>query len=188
MAGITKYPMGLAWSAAACCLKRKFRFLFEISDITSIYNGTPNFGDVSKMMPPERAARPSLSIKEIDAVHLNETIYYPGRPEWKPLQVTLFDVMRTNPIWDWLSKFYDPNTGAYKISSNGIHNLKKVARVYILDGQGNECERWLYYGAFPTEIEFGELDMTDPDMVKVTLTLRYDRAVVSYNGEPAFGS
>jgi hypothetical protein len=186
MPGITKYPMGLAWNAAACCLKRKFRFLFEIDNITSIYNGTPDFGDVTKMMPPDRGARPSLSIKEIEATHLNETIYYPGRPEWKPLQVTLFDVMRTNPIWDWLSNFYNPNNGSYVISRAASHTLKKIARIYILDGSGNECERWVYYGAFPTEIDFGELDMSDADVVKVTLTLRYDRAVVSYNGEPEF--
>jgi hypothetical protein len=88
--------------------------------------------------------------------------------------------MRTNPIWDWLSNFYNPNNGSYVISRAASHTLKKIARIYILDGSGNECERWVYYGAFPTEIDFGELDMSDADVVKVTLTLRYDRAYFSF--------
>lgn len=180
---IRNYPMGINWTSKAC-IKRKFRFLFRIYDpvdpVIEPYNGPGTPGSYTNMMPPEKAARPSLQIKELEATHLQETIYYPGRIEFKPLQVTLYDVTAESRIWDWLTRFYNPATGEYYTAgqiAQGRSTIKKTSIVHVLDGTGTEIERWNYINSWPNEIDFGELDMSDNDLLKVNLTLRYDRAI-----------
>ena len=84
------------------CFKRKYRWLFKITDVS--YDGV-------NALPPSKSARPSLSFKEMDAQHLNETLYFPSKPEWKPVNLVLYDVKNNSnvdPVWDWLTKIYDP--------------------------------------------------------------------------------
>ena len=78
--------------------KRKFRWLLEIPDVC---------GDKINTLPPSKSARPSVSFKEIEVQHLSETIYFPGKPDWKPLNLTVYDVKTpdySHPIIKWISK------------------------------------------------------------------------------------
>ena len=76
--------MGLFSGFDTTCFKRKHRWLFEIEDVS----GDPA---VSKVLPPSKASRPNLQFKELEAQHVSETIYFPGKPDWKPITVTLYD-------------------------------------------------------------------------------------------------
>lgn len=138
----------------------------------------------------EKASRPSFSFKETEVTHLTETIYYPGRPDWKPIKVTLYDTMhKTSPVVEWISFVYGMTnnqrnfkTGKYYGSldfANQADPAKKFKRdvtVTSLDGGGNFLEQWYFYNAWPQEVEFGEHDMTSADVMRINLTLRYDRA------------
>src|SRR5581483_11741300 len=55
-------------------IKRKFRWLFKIPNISA--SGINS-------LPPKSGARPSLQFKEAEVQHLNETVYYPMKPDWK---------------------------------------------------------------------------------------------------------
>ena len=178
---IKSYPMGINTSFFACN-KRKFRFLFEIEGITTYDN--PLIA-----MPAQKASRPSISFKEMDLPHLQETLYLPGRPDWKQLSVTLYDVNKNNPIWAWLSSYYNPNTstvnadailGGAAPNTPGFFNFpsafKRNAYLYTLDGCGTEVERWVYENCWPTEIDYQEMEMNDTDILSINLNLRYDRA------------
>ncbi len=89
------------------CYKRKFRWLFQIS-----VAGMQVSAKGVKSLPPSKSARPHLSFKETEVQHLNETVYYPSKPEWKPINLTLYDMPRSDhPVWEWIKKFYDPETG-----------------------------------------------------------------------------
>ena len=149
------------------CLMRKFRWLFFIPDISA--EGT-------NALPPEKGARPSLAFKEIEAQHLNEIIYYPSKPDWKQITLTLYDLKKnTNPVFNWLKEKYDPYNGTWKVGENF---KKPIARLQMYDGCGNVQENWIFENVWPNNIEWGELDMSDSSYVTVELTLRYDRAYV----------
>ena len=92
--------MGLGkLGGSASCTKRKFRWQLKITDISV---------DGVNALPPEKSARPNLSFKEIEAQHLNETIYFAGKPEWKPISLVLYDLKTNrNPIFKWLLEQYD---------------------------------------------------------------------------------
>lgn len=100
--------------------KRKFRWKLIIPDISA--SGIHS-------LPPSRSARPNITLKDMTAEHLNETIYFPSKPDWKPLQLTLYDLCKKdqfgpfpdddvaveNPVFTWLRRQYDtrPENCAY---------------------------------------------------------------------------
>ena len=170
-------PMGMGKVGGACHM-RKFRWLFFIPGVSD---------DGTSALPPDKGARPSISFKEIEAQGLNETIYFPGKPDWKPVSLILFDIKgSSNPIFEWLKQQYDPceDNGAWKAPPPG--SFKKTGRLKMYDGCGEVMEEWVFQNIWPNNIEWGDLDMSNNDYVTVELTLRYDRAWVEGCGGPAF--
>jgi hypothetical protein len=158
--------MGIQWLTTGC-IKNKNRFLFFIDDVCD---------DGTKLLPPQKGARPSLTFKEAECQHLNETIYYPMKPDWKPITLVLWDVKKgENPVFEWFANLYNPQQGTWRPS---VPDFKRDAKVKLYDGCGNEIETWVFQNAYPQVIEFGELDMGVVDLVTLDLTLRYDRAFI----------
>lgn len=59
------------------CWKRKFRWLLVIDGVSG--------NQPINSLPPSKSARPSISFKTMEIQHLNETIYRPAKPDWKPI-------------------------------------------------------------------------------------------------------
>lgn len=153
--------------------KRKFRWLFNIENITS--------GAVdANPLPCIKAARPKLNFREMQAEHMNEVIYYPSKPEWQPIQLSLYDrcISTQNPIFTWLKQQYDPTPARCSSWYPCIDPLsfKPCCSLLLLDGCGNVLESWILEHCYPQNIDWGDLDMSSSDFVTVDFTLRYDRA------------
>jgi hypothetical protein len=149
------------------CFKRKFRWLLFIDDVSA--RGV-------NALPPSKAARPSLSFKTIQAEHLNETIFYAGKPEWKPITLVLYDLKnKQNAVFEWLKLQYDPQQGDWFAPQQSTWK-KPNARLEMYDGCGNIMETWRYDNVWPEAIEWGDLDMGNSEYCTVDITLRYDRA------------
>lgn len=166
--------------------RRKFRWMFTISDVV---------GKKLPMLPPAKAARPSISIKEMEVRHLDEVVYYPGRQDWKTINLTLYHVQcQNNPVFDWLKALYNPQdkTDPFKygitVDDPATKNfdestlpqfIKRNASCVLYDGCGEIMETWTYDCVWPTSIDWGELDFESSDLVYVDVTLRYARAYVT---------
>lgn len=156
------------------CFKRKNRWLFIIDGVSA--------DNSLSCLPPSRGARPNISFKELEANHLTETIYYPGRPDWKPLTLILYDINRNDkhPIFEWLrlaADFDDNGKVTYKASCDGFK--KPIATLELYSGCGDLMERWKYENIWPQSVEFGELDMSSSEVITCDVTLRYDRAYIT---------
>lgn len=167
-------------------LKRKFRWFFSIENIT---------GDTTSALPCIRASRPKIQFREMQAEHLNETIYFPSKPDWQPIQLVLYDrcISSLNPIFSWLKQQYDPNSqiapppsppspppapigcGAWYPCLDAL-SFKTCGNLKLFDGCGNVVEEWVLDHIYPQNIDWGELDMGNDDVVTVEFSLRYDRA------------
>ena len=176
----TGQPMGMRFGLedSTTIIKRKFRWLFQIRPISAV---EPSLGQTNAL-PPRRGARPSLSWKEFEFQHLNESIHYPFKPEWKPVQLQLYDInCNQNPVFDWIRYTQQPGMllqgGMYDPGMGGC-NFKRLGTLLMLDGCGNTIEHWTFENCYPQNIEWGELDMDSNDLVTVDLTLRYDRAYI----------
>lgn len=151
------------------CMKRKNRWLFRIPNISA--SGVNS-------LPPSRASRPGIGFKEMEASHLTETIYFPGKPDWKTVNLTLYEIQKNSehPIFEWIKKIYDPEVGTSGASCDGFKELQAFLEMY--DGCGNTLETWVFESVWPQNIEFGDLDFTSSDVVVCDITLRYDRAYI----------
>lgn len=155
--------MGLGSIGNFC--KRKFRWSFSVAGVSG----------ASGVLPPSKSARPSLSFREMEIKHLTETIYYPARPEWKPISLVLYDTATgRSPVFEWIQQAYDPQSGSW----SPVSNLLSEAKLDLYDGCGTIIETWIYEDAWPQVAEFGELDMSSSEIVTCDLTLRYARAYV----------
>jgi hypothetical protein len=152
------------------CFKRKNRWLFSIPTIIA---------DGVNSLPPAKGSRPNISFKEIEAQHLSETVYFPSKPEWKPINITLYDIRNNpHPIFDWLKNFiYDPSLGLYLTACDGFKKPQALLEMY--DGCGTVLETWTFESVWPQAVEFGELDMSSGEVVTCDLTFRYDRAYIN---------
>lgn len=170
MARSMSFDFGLEKPEA--CFKRKHRWLFRIPNVSAEGVGA---------LPPQKGARPSLTFKEMEAQHLSETIYYPGKPEWKPINLTLYEVRDEpgldHPVFRWITEIYDPELGLIKPScQDGFKKDKAILEMY--DGCGDTIETWVFENIWVQGVEFGDLDMTSSELVVCDLALRYDRAYI----------
>lgn len=172
--GTSPYP--------ATCFKQKNRCQFVIPSICASGVGS---------LPPLKSSRHSLSFKEMIAEHLNETISFPGKPDWKPITLTLYDIVKQseNPVFTWLRRVYDPkNCSYYKPcleqadvsfqSSGSPSGSVKCAEAHLIlyDRCGEVIETWVFEHVWPQSVEFAESDMASGDLVYCDVTLKYDRA------------
>ena len=156
--------------------KRKNRWAFSIPGISD---------EAISALPPSKSARPSISFKEIEAQHLSETVYFPGKPDWKPITISLYDIKKENVeknhVFDWLVKLYDPRKGSFLYSCDGFKQQEAILE--LLDGCGGTLEKWKFINVWPQNVEFGDLDMQSSEILTCDITLRYDRAYIEYSND-----
>ena len=182
MAAPDNIKMGMFNPSAV--FKRPFRFLFTINNIV----GLPA-QDSLYVKPPLKTQRPSLSFKELPFEHLSETIYMPGKAEWKPIPLTVYDIAGyregntckniRNSVYDWIMTFYRPYAGEYGFAAEGANQplgIKRPAYLSMYDGGGKMQEQWFFENAWCQDVSFNDVDMAGTEVMLIDLTLRYDRA------------
>jgi len=156
--------------------KRKHRWLFQLTS-----NNGEVIGDGSlNTLPPLKTSRPTLVFKEMSAQHLNEEVFYPAKPDWKPIQITLYDI-KTNgnhPVFEWLKSLYDPEDQAKWSAPVDSGFIRPNATLTLFDGCGEVVERWVYQSVWPQTVDFQQLDMGLSEYVTCDLILRYVRAYI----------
>lgn len=154
------------------CYKRQFRWMFEIPDVCG--DTTPEVN----ALPPEKSARPSCSFNEMKINHMIEDVYFPAKPDWKPINITLFDISkRSNPVFDWLKEIYEPEKGAFYPPNKNSFIKECYLRMY--DGCGEIIENWIYEDCWAQSINFNTLDMTTSSICYAEVSLRYARAYIN---------
>ena len=180
MPGPSTMQMGIFNTSAL--FKRSFRFMFTLDNVV----GNPN-ADYLDVKPPSKAQRPSLSFKDLTFEHLTETIHMPGKAEWKPITLSVYDIagynagscrIVKNSVYRWIESFYTPQFGNFKYAcsmSPGVA-FKRPCFLTLYDGGGSLIEQWQFDNAWCQDVNFGEMDMGTADVMMIDMTLVYDRA------------
>jgi hypothetical protein len=77
---------------------------------------------------------------------------------------------------DWLRLNYEPLTGRMGYATF----YKKDITLKLLDPQGTVVELWDMTGAWPQDINWGDLDYASSDNVEINFSLRYDNATLQW--------
>ena len=125
------------------------------------------------------ANRPSITFEEIELNHINVKRYVKGKGAWEQLEVTLYDPIvpsAAQAVMEWVRLSHESVTGR-----DGYSDFyKKDLTLNVLGPVGDKVEEWTLKGAFIQAANFNDLDWASNDPSEVTLTLRYDYAILQF--------
>lgn len=119
---------------------------------------------------------PTVSNEEIELNYANESRYVPGKAKYEAIPLVLKDFVDqgvAQAVLKWSYLCYNPETGSIGLA----RNLKKTADLVLYAPDQSSARFWKLFGCWPQQVEWGELDMNNSENVKITVNLRYDRAV-----------
>ena len=145
--------------------KLKNRFIMQIGGINAYLIKSTN--------------RPQIQFDEVLLEHMNVTRYAKGKGRWQTLQLTLYDPIvpsAASAVIEWIRLHHESATGR-----DGYQDFyKKNITFQVLGPVGDIIEKWTLYGTYIQDAAFGDLDFSSSDPVEITLTLRYDYAILEF--------
>ena len=125
------------------------------------------------------AQRPQITFEEVTLEHMNITRYVKGKGRWQQLQITLYDPIvpsAASAVIEWIRLHHESATGR-----DGYSDFyKKNINFQFLGPVGDIIEKWTLNGAFIADASFGDMDFASSDPIEITLTLRYDYAILEF--------
>ena len=125
------------------------------------------------------AARPKITIAEVELVHMNVSRYVKGKAKWETITLTLYDPVvpsAAQAVMEWVRLHHESVTGR-----DGYSDFyKKDITINVLGPVGDKIEEWTLKGAFITEADFGGVDFASAEPVEIALTLRFDYAILQF--------
>lgn len=152
--------------------KRKFRWAIQV------------FGDDTTQHYVRTFSRPEMSFDEHEINFRHEKMWVAGKMTWSEISMTILDVEKVNPMYEWVRSVYELQASGSEGSAGfalmgydyGTDSYKKEVNLYLLDAKGNKVEDWLLKGCWPKTVSFGDLDYSSSDALDIEVTLRFDRA------------
>ena len=166
----------------------------NVSEPKRSYNWVMEFNQIPVWML-KTATKPNFTVTESTTNFLGHTFYHPARVEWQAIDVTLGDPVQPDAaasmVYLLRQMGYDyPDGLAYangvgNQGPTGISKKRSVAAmgdtsITQLSAEGGELEKWELINPFITKAEFGSLDYASDDMVEVSITIRYDFAILTH--------
>ena len=125
------------------------------------------------------ANRPSIESEEVILEHMNVTRYVKGKSRWQPIDITLYDPVvpsAAQQVMEWVRLSHESVTGR-----DGYSDFyKKDVTFNVLGPVGDVVEEWTLKGAYIQSANFGDLAFDSSDPTEITLTLKYDYAVLKF--------
>lgn len=145
--------------------KRKFRWILQIEGIDAFLLKT--------------AARPTFTTEETMIAWNNATRYLAGRTVFEPMELVLWDPIAPSgaqQVMEWIRVHYESVSGR----SGYADFYKRDIQLKMLDPVGTVVELWDIKGSWIVSSNYGDLDFTNSDPADITLSIRYDNAVLQY--------
>jgi len=145
--------------------KTKNRFIMYVEGIPAYLIKTAN--------------RPQITFEEIALDHINTKRYVKGKGAWDTLEITLYDPIvpsGAQAVMEWVRLHKESVTGR-----DGYSDFyKKDVTFNVLGPVGDKVEEWTLKGAMIQSANFGDMDWSVSEPAEITLTLRYDYAILQF--------
>jgi hypothetical protein len=186
VASLTKMTVPLAGGQSATAqglLMPKLKFRFRASFLN--FGVSTNVVELTKQV--QTIKRPSVQFGDITIDVYNSKVKLIGKPEWQDLTIKLRDDAGGNVaklVGEQMQKQFDFMEQAS--AASGI-DYKFQLNYEMLDGgnganQPNILETWEIYGAFISQVDYGEFDYSSNEHATIDLTIKYDNALQSPTG------
>jgi hypothetical protein len=145
--------------------KRQFRWIIQIDGLDAFVLKT--------------AARPQITFEETTIDYLNVKRYLSGKGAFGDMAIKMHDPINpsaSQKVLEWIRLNFESTTGRMGYASQ----YKRDFTLKLLAPDGVVVELWDIKGAWPKDINFGDLDYASSDPVEVSCTIRYDGAVQQF--------
>lgn len=129
------------------------------------------------------ARRPNFKFDPVEMHHNQEVAYFAGKQSWDPIEVSWYDAEDPDvsaSILDWVGTVNPSAAGGFDgeqtVNPPGDYKGSTVI-LNMLDGAGTTTETWELLNCWPLEVNWGDLDYTNSEILEISLTMRFDRAV-----------
>ena len=127
----------------------------------------------------KKISRPSITFGEVVLDHINVKRKIKGKANWDNITCDLYDPVTPSgaqAVMEWIRLSHESVTGR-----DGYSDFyKKDVDFQLVGPVGDIIEEWKLKGAFIQDATFGDLDFASSDPVDITLTLRYDYAILQF--------
>jgi len=145
--------------------KLKNRFVMSIDGIPAYLIKTAN--------------RPSISFEEVELNHMNVKRFVKGKATWETIEITMYDPVvpsAAQAAMEWVRLSHESVTGR-----DGYSDFyKKDVQFQVLGPVGDVVEQWTLKGTWIQAANFNDLDFASSEPVDISLTLRYDYAILEF--------
>ncbi len=125
------------------------------------------------------AARPSITFEEVELNHMNVKRFVKGKGTWETIEITMYDPVvpsAAQAVMEWIRLSHESVTGR-----DGYSDFyKKDVNFQVLGPVGDIVEEWTLKGTWILDAQFGDMDFATSEPVEITLTLRYDYAILQF--------
>ena len=127
----------------------------------------------------ESASRPSINQNPVEIQFLNTSTWVVGRYTWEDINVTLRDMIgpsTSQAVMEWVRLHSESVTGRQGYAAG----YKRDVELEMLDPTGVVVSKWILKNTMCTAADFGDLDYSQDDLATISLTLRFDYAILAY--------
>jgi len=146
--------------------KRQFRWILALNGI-----------DAYTAKSTKRPGDGSFDETVIDFI--NEKRFLSGKFTPSEFNLTLWDPIAPSAaqkVEDWIRLNYEKTTGRMGYADF----YKKDFDLKLLDPPGGVAEQWQVQGAWIKGVDYGTLEYSSNEVVQVSLTIRYDKAILLF--------
>ena len=125
------------------------------------------------------SGRPQIQFETVELKHMNVSRHVAGRGTWQPIEMSLYDPIvpsAAQAVMEWVRLSHESVTGR-----DGYSDFyKKDCNIQLLGPVGDIVEEWTLKGTWITSANFGALSFDTNDPTDITVTLRYDYAILQF--------
>ena len=126
-----------------------------------------------------KTKRPKLTSDTVTLNHMNVQRYVKGKSKWDTVTMELYDPIvpsGAQAVMEWVRLSHESVTGR-----DGYSDFyKKDVLIKVLGPVGDVVEQWTLKGAWIQAANFNDLDFSSSDPVEISVTLRYDYAILEF--------
>ena len=125
------------------------------------------------------SGRPAIEFEEVELNHMNVKRYVKGKATWQTITMTMYDPVvpsAAQAVMEWIRLSHESVTGR-----DGYSDFyKKDVQFQVLGPVGDVVEQWTLKGTWIQAANFNDLAFDSSDPVDISLTLRYDYAILEF--------
>ena len=123
--------------------------------------------------------RPSRSTNQVVVDYINMKKYFAGKSQWSTFDISLIDAIipsSAQAVTNWIKLQFDSTTGRCGYAEQ----YKKTLTLKLLGPAGDVVQEWQLIGCWVSNVDYGDLDWSSDQILKISLTLRFDNAIHLY--------